>query len=124
MWFSYDMGFVKLTDGSNKHHSPGTQRNDTFSSSPSRKSKLIPMQITNANIPVANNRKIVYRKIHKYAKKDYLIEIGKTKTKYLIVAIELSKKQTTQALEVTHIALPIDPLEPNEEDAEELRGSR
>ncbi|CAI2368750.1 unnamed protein product [Moneuplotes crassus] len=62
--------------------------------------KLSPMKITGANINVENKRKIIYRKIHKYQNKTYLIEIGKTKTKYFIVAIELSKQQKIQAKEI------------------------
>ena len=58
------------------------------------------MQITGTDVKVEVNRKVIYRKIHRYNKMDYLVEIGKAKTKYFIISIELNKKQRTQVLEV------------------------
>jgi hypothetical protein len=42
---------------------------------------------------------VIYRKIHKYGKKEYLIEISKTKVKYYIVSIRMNRDQKTQVLE-------------------------
>jgi hypothetical protein len=45
------------------------------------------------------DRKVIYRKIHRYGKKEYLIEISKTKVKYFIISIRMNKNQKTQVLE-------------------------
>lgn len=42
---------------------------------------------------------MIYRKIHKYGKKEYLIELSKTKLKYYIISIRLNKNQKQQVLE-------------------------
>lgn len=42
---------------------------------------------------------MIYRKIHKYGKKEFLIEISKTKIKYFIISIRLNKNQKQQVLE-------------------------
>lgn len=60
---------------------------------------LIPINVTNTDTPVDPNRKVIYRKIHKYGKKEYLVEISKNKIKYFILSIRLKKDQKTQMLE-------------------------
>lgn len=60
---------------------------------------LIPINVTNTDTPVDPNRKVIYRKIHKYGKKEYLVEISKNKIKYFIVSIRMKKDQKTQVLE-------------------------
>lgn len=42
---------------------------------------------------------MLYRKIHKYSKKEYLVELSRSKTKYYIVAIRMNKNQKVQVLE-------------------------
>lgn len=61
--------------------------------------QLIPMAITSTDVKVDMDRKVLYRKIHKYGKKEYLIELSRTKTKYFIVSIRLNKNQKTQVLQ-------------------------
>lgn len=61
--------------------------------------KLIPIDLSKSSIKIDPERKVIYRKVHKYDKKDYLIEISRTKIKYFIVAISLGKKQSTQILD-------------------------
>lgn len=53
----------------------------------------------NNSIVYKINRKVIYRKIHRYGKKEYLIEISKTKVKYFILSIRMNKNQKTQVLE-------------------------
>ena len=62
-------------------------------------SKLVPINITSSDTHVDPSRKVIYRKIHKYGKKEYLIEISKTKVKYYIVSIRMNKTQKTQVQE-------------------------
>eukprot|EP00345_Euplotes_harpa_P008773 CAMPEP_0168351668 /NCGR_PEP_ID=MMETSP0213-20121227/22025_1 /TAXON_ID=151035 /ORGANISM="Euplotes harpa, Strain FSP1.4" /LENGTH=178 /DNA_ID=CAMNT_0008362597 /DNA_START=383 /DNA_END=916 /DNA_ORIENTATION=- len=98
------MGFVNLVDA---NHDIADGNDADSSLKPllieprtQKKEKLIPVHVTNAEIDIVDDRKVIYRKIHKYDKKEYLIEISKTKTKYFIIAIELNKKQRTQAIEM------------------------
>uniref|UniRef100_A0A7S3NI68 Uncharacterized protein n=1 Tax=Euplotes harpa TaxID=151035 RepID=A0A7S3NI68_9SPIT len=100
----YEMGFVNLVDA---NHDIADGNDADSSLKPllieprtQKKEKLIPVHVTNAEIDIVDDRKVIYRKIHKYDKKEYLIEISKTKTKYFIIAIELNKKQRTQAIEM------------------------
>jgi len=96
---SYDVGFVEHS-AKKKQQFHSQQISPVSNRCNSKSSKLLPMQVTGADISVEDNRRIVYRKIHKYDGKNYLIEIGKTKTKYFIVSIELNKKQRTEVLEL------------------------
>ncbi|CAI2368505.1 unnamed protein product [Moneuplotes crassus] len=98
---SYDAGFNSnpKTNISN-HRGQKLFRAPQCVSPVASEARLSPMKITGADIQVDDNRKIIYRKIHKFNKKNFLIEIGKTKVRYFIVVIELSKKQRTQAIEL------------------------
>jgi hypothetical protein len=60
---------------------------------------LIPISISTTDVHVDSNRKVIYRKIHKYGRKEYLIEISKTKAKYYIISIRMNKDQKTQVLQ-------------------------
>ena len=97
------MGFVNLVDKNHEmfdHDSSSLKPLFNYDKKINSKDKMIPIHITNANIEVTDDRKVIYRKIHKYSKKEYLIEISKTKTKYFISSIELNKKQFSQAIEL------------------------
>ena len=61
--------------------------------------RLIPINVGSTDVHVDPERKVIYRKIHKYGKKEYLIEISKTKVKYYIVSIRMNKTQKSQVLE-------------------------
>lgn len=97
------MGFVNVVD---KNNDLFNQDNSSlkplfnYDKKTNKKEKLIPIHVTNADIEITDDRKVIYRKIHKYSKKEYLIEVSKTKTKYFVVSIELNKKQFSQAIEL------------------------
>lgn len=59
------------------------------------------MTIKNTGVDVPEERRVLYRKVHKYGKSEHLIEVSKTKFKYYIIAIKLNKHQATQVLEVS-----------------------
>lgn len=61
--------------------------------------KLIPVEVIHSTIKVDNDRKVIYRKIHRYDRKEFLIEISRTKIKYFIIAVPLTKKQQTQIID-------------------------
>jgi hypothetical protein len=63
---------------------------------------LIPISISNTDIHVDSDRRVIYRKIHKYGRKEYLIELSKTKAKYFIISIRMNKDQKTQVLQYHH----------------------
>jgi hypothetical protein len=60
---------------------------------------MIPISISTTDVHVDSNRKVIYRKIHKYGRKEYLIELSKTKAKYYIISIRMNKDQKTQVLQ-------------------------
>lgn len=60
--------------------------------------KLIPVSIV-SETPIDPERKVLYRKIHRYGKKEYLIEISRTKVKYYIISIRMGKTQKNQVQE-------------------------
>ena len=80
--------------------------------SPKRPIKLSPIKIKpsargNSNkyisleLKIEEKRRVLYRKIHRYKKKEFFIEISKSKKKYYIVAVRMNKSQDQQVIDVS-----------------------
>lgn len=57
--------------------------------------KVEPINLAAVDLGGEDARKIKYKKVHAYGKKEYLIEISKTKNKYFIISMRLNRGRKT-----------------------------
>lgn len=58
-----------------------------------KKRKYSPINLTKRDPGVDEDRRVTYKSIHQYGKKQYLIEISKTKKKYYIISFRLKDEK-------------------------------
>jgi ribosomal protein L22 len=63
---------------------------------------MTPLIVKDLELNINQDRRVIYRKTHKFGRKEFVIEISKTKMKYFILAVRANKKQKQQVIQVIY----------------------
>ena len=86
---------MKRIKNKSEHSLPKLKRPQrSFNSTEKKKNKafFLPMDLKRLDDSVESNWKVLYKKIHLYDEKKYLIEISKTKKKFYVLSMEDDSK--------------------------------